>query len=108
MNRVRVALGAFGLLAATAWGATAAEAQTPVNVVYSACYVPASGTVYRVGEPGLPVDCLSPGHVRFSWNSGGAPGIAGAVGAKGDSGARGAIGATGAVGAAGPIGHTTD
>ncbi|MDP1858923.1 MAG: hypothetical protein Q8K82_09640, partial [Gemmatimonadaceae bacterium] len=100
MRRVRVVMSACGLLAATAWCATAVDAQTPANVVYSACYVPASGTVYRVGELGLPVDCLSPGHVRFSWNSLGAAGIVGPAGTKGDSGAMGATGATGAVGAA--------
>jgi hypothetical protein len=33
-----------------------------------ACYVPGSGTIYRVAAPGLPADCLATGHVRFAWN----------------------------------------
>ncbi len=33
-----------------------------------ACYVPGSGTIYRVAASGLPADCLAAEHVRFSWN----------------------------------------
>jgi hypothetical protein len=40
-------------------------AQAPDSFV--ACYVPASGTVYRIAAPGLPADCLAPEHARFSW-----------------------------------------
>jgi hypothetical protein len=42
-----------------------ADAHAPDTLV--ACYVPASGTVYRVGAAGLPSDCLAQDHTRFSW-----------------------------------------
>ncbi len=49
-------------------------AQTPPNVFY-ACYVLATGTVYRIREPGLPLQCTppkgnKPGDVEFSWTDG--------------------------------------
>ena len=70
------AVGALCLIAAATCLTSAAKAQTPVNTVLTACYVPASGTVYRVGAQGLPGDCFSPTHVRFSWNSQGIQGNA--------------------------------
>ena len=36
----------------------------------SACYVPATGTVYLIKQPGLRSECAS-GHVQFSWSAGG-------------------------------------
>jgi len=49
-------------------------AQTPPKV-FSACYVVATGTVYRIKEPGLPQQCAppkanKPGDVEFSWTDG--------------------------------------
>lgn len=41
-----------------------AAAQTPT---LRACYVPGSGTVYRIGAEGTPAACHSPKHVEFSW-----------------------------------------
>jgi hypothetical protein len=35
---------------------------------YRACYIPEVGAVYRIGETGLPADCLDPTHVEFSWD----------------------------------------
>lgn len=57
------------LLVALALDAAALSAQT-TPAVFHACYVPASGTVYRIGEPGLREDCVSHRHVRFSWTDG--------------------------------------
>src|ERR1035437_5065079 len=74
VNPVRVAIGALFLLAAQSCLTSAAEAQTPTNAVIVACYVPASGTVYRIGVQGLPADCLSADHVKFSWNAQGIQG----------------------------------
>src|ERR1041385_2900504 len=32
----------------------------------NACYVPVSGTIYRIGLTGLPSSCLAASHIRFS------------------------------------------
>lgn len=53
--------------------ATAAALTTPA--VLHACYVPATGTVYRIREPGLRQECAGPAngpqqHVEFSWTEG--------------------------------------
>ena len=45
----------------------AAQAQSTLT----ACYVPKSGTVYRIQAPGSPSKC-SQNHVEFSWTSAGA------------------------------------
>ena len=45
----------------------AAQAQSTLT----ACYVPKSGTVYRIQAPGSPTKC-SQNHVEFSWTSDGA------------------------------------
>src|ERR1043166_4289302 len=70
----------------------------------TACYVPASGTIYRIGLTGLPTSCLASSHIRFTWNAGGAPGATGATGAAGATGANGPAGPTGANGPAGATG----
>src|SRR5437762_2155863 len=36
---------------------------------FFACYVPATGTVYLIKQPGLRSECAS-GHVQFSWSDG--------------------------------------
>lgn len=41
-----------------------AEAQ---STTFHACYVPNSGTVYRIGEPDTPATCKSEQHVEFQW-----------------------------------------
>src|SRR5881628_1673294 len=38
--------------------------------VFFACYVPRTGTVYRIKEPGLPSRCFATTHVEFSWTDG--------------------------------------
>src|SRR6478672_10012063 len=45
------------------------EAQSAPKVYY-ACYVPVSGTAYRIMEPDLKPACNSPQHVEFSWTDG--------------------------------------
>ena len=89
------------------------------DTAIQACFVPASGTIYRIGLAGLPQSCLAASHVRFSWQiqglpgspgpqgvagAAGAAGQAGPIGATGPAGAAGSAGATGPVGAAGPAG----
>lgn len=81
----------------------AVEAQT---AVYTACYVPSTGTVYRVGESGLPSACVKPEHVQFSWNQAGPPGPPGTQGPQGPQGQIGPEGPQGDAGVAGPAGPT--
>lgn len=104
LARAMVAL----LVAATV--PTTAHAQTNGgNDEIHACYVPASGTVYRIRAAGLPDACFAADHVPFSWRvNGGATGATGATGPTGATGAPGATGPTGAQGAAGPAGPTGD
>ena len=61
MSRIRL----FSLLAAFALLPAAAQAQTTIT----ACYVPNTGSVYRIEAPGAPEACKS-GHVEFSWTTG--------------------------------------
>jgi hypothetical protein len=66
-------------------------AADPLPVTIAACYVPASGTIYRINTtaspaPGAPASCLSPTHVLFQWNQ---------QGLKGDKGDRGDPGPAG-------------
>jgi trimeric autotransporter adhesin len=51
--------------ALTVGSAPAVLAQTADPVV-RACYVPASGTMYRIQAPGAPSECLKPSHVEFT------------------------------------------
>jgi len=46
----------------------ASAQQTPPPDTIRACYVPATGTIYRIGAPGLPSSCLSQAHVAFAWS----------------------------------------
>src|SRR5690242_806111 len=80
-----------------------AQAPAPSDTVY-ACYVPATGTVYRIKVTGLPNACVANTHIEFSWLT--ASGVAAVSGATGATGVTGAIGATGATGAAGVTGAT--
>jgi len=69
------------MIAAAMLAARAAAAQTATEPqVYSACYVPGVGAVYRIKTAGLPQACVGRAHVEFSWNQ------AGPKGAKGDQG----------------------
>jgi hypothetical protein len=61
MSRIRP----FLLLAALALFPAAAQAQTTIT----ACYVPKSGSVYRIKVEGAPGKCAQ-NHVEFSWDTG--------------------------------------
>jgi hypothetical protein len=66
--RFRVAHYAFAAVALFPLCAPAAlDAQGPS--VYFACYVPLTGTVYRIKEGNLKTACTT-GHVEFSWTDG--------------------------------------
>jgi hypothetical protein len=60
---------------------TAAQAQIVPGKVLWACYVPLTGTVYRISpdgtDAGLRTACSSTSHVKFSWNEQGPPGLSG-------------------------------
>jgi hypothetical protein len=56
----------FTLLAALALFPAAAHAQGTTTI--TACYVPKTGSVYRIQAAGAPDVCKN-GHVEFSWDS---------------------------------------
>lgn len=58
MSRIRIA----AMLAALALIPAAANAQSTIT----ACYVPKTGSVYRIQAPGAPDACKT-NHVQFSW-----------------------------------------
>ena len=60
-------LGGAVLLGAPA--ALRAQSPTPPKVLY-ACYVPLTGTVYRIKEVDVRQTCASTTHVEFSWTDG--------------------------------------
>lgn len=65
---------AFALSAATPSGV---RAQVPDEVL-SACYIPGTGTLYRIGSEGtLPSGCVRPEHIVFQWNQQGIIGDSG-------------------------------
>lgn len=68
----------------------------PAKVFY-ACYVPNSGTTYRIKEVDLKETCAN-NHVMFSWTDGGTPGP---QGPKGDPGPQGVPGPKGDPGVSG-------
>src|SRR3712207_7560359 len=76
------------LLAVVGWLAApySAQAQSTSANVYRACYVPTTGTVYRIGDTGQPTSCAKSTHVEFTWNSEGPPGPVGPPGEKGAQG----------------------
>ena len=102
------ALAAGLTLAAIAALAPDARAQSPdpvpnPNVIW-ACFVPMSGTVYRIKTADTKETCSSPKHVMFSFNQTGPAGPQGPAGATGAQGPAGAAGATGPQGPAGADG----
>jgi hypothetical protein len=135
----RLAAAVFSFVAAGALGAAlpgAAEAKPASNdeTIY-ACFVPASGTLYRIRAPGVPnspQNCNG-NHIDVSWNVNGQMGpagqnayqlwltvagnegkteaqflasLVGPQGAQGETGATGAQGPQGEVGATGAQGET--
>ena len=70
MSRITLSLAAaaLGLVAFAAPTALRAQATTPK--VFYACYVPSSGTTYRIKETDLKQTCSKSTHVQFSWTDG--------------------------------------
>jgi len=60
-----------------------------VSDLIRACYVPVSGTMYRVAVTGAPSACLDASHIAFSFPSSAVQGPAGPAGAAGAAGANG-------------------
>jgi hypothetical protein len=79
----------------------AAEAVESSTQLLYACYIPASGTVYRIRSGGLRESCSSQDHVEFSWNAEGPPGPEGSQGPEGPQGAQGPEGPAGQDGVSG-------
>lgn len=69
-----------------------------------ACYVPHSGTVYRIRTTDTKESCASPEHVMFSWSAVGPQGIQGPQGPAGPQGEVGPQGPDGPKGDTGPQG----
>lgn len=94
---------AIAALAATAPALRAQAAASDPNVIH-ACYVPTSGTVYRIRTPDTRPTCASSAHIEFFFNQTGPQGPAGPAGPQGETGPAGPAGPTGATGPAGPKG----
>lgn len=78
------------------------QAQAPDPNIIWACYVPLSGTVYRIKTTDTKQECASKSHVMFWFNQ---TGPQGPQGLQGPAGAAGAPGETGATGPQGPPGE---
>lgn len=77
MNRTIITAVAVCSGAGLALAGASAEAAAQTPATYRACYVPSSGTVYRIGEPGIPQQCgsstkkgVTTQHVEFTWTDG--------------------------------------
>lgn len=78
--------------------APAADSTPPPTI--DACYVPFTGTVYRIDTPesptpGAPKRCFLASHTRFTWNRQGPAGVAGPPGETGPAGPPGVAGPQG-------------
>ena len=58
-----------GLAALVAPAALRAQSTTAPKV-FHACYVPSSGSVYRIKEVDLKQECVKSTHIQFSWTDG--------------------------------------
>jgi hypothetical protein len=86
----RISQLASAAVFALAFAATSgAQAATNPATLF-ACYVPSSGTVYRISPdgsiPDLKKDCTGASHVKFSWSEQGPQGPRGEVGPQGPPG----------------------
>jgi hypothetical protein len=75
--------------------------QAAADDTIRACYVPASGTIYRIGVAGGPTACRG-NHVEMKWT------VSGSAGAQGPAGPQGETGPAGPQGEAGPAGPKGD
>ena len=109
-NLVLVALSAVALLAGTT--PLAAQTTTSTPELMYACYVPLTGTVYRIKTHGTPAECTKPkavserhqDHIQFVFNATGPIGPAGPQGPQGEVGPMGPKGDVGPAGAKGDVG----
>lgn len=90
---VRILLPALAAVLLLAASRTEAHAQDPTEPMY-ACYVPNSGTVYRIKAPGLPDECKAK-HIEFSFFAKGDTGDTGPQGEQGEQGPQGEQGEKG-------------
>jgi hypothetical protein len=95
---LRRSFAAAAVLCALAVSSERAEAQTATTMY--GCYVPLTGTVYRIRETNLKQACTT-GHVEFSWNAQGPAGPPGSDGAPGQTGPQGPPGPAGSGGGTG-------
>ena len=88
MNRMLVVatIAALAPAALSAQTQAATTASITDGVIY-ACYVPKTGTVYRINVSGSPTKCGT-NHVSFSWNVSGPQGEPGPAGSSGVAGHR--------------------
>jgi hypothetical protein len=84
-------------------GTTAAQGVTP-PVIFWGCYVPTTGTVYRIKTADTREKCVAANHVEFFWNQVGPQGPQGLQGPAGPQGAQGVQGTQGIQGVQGPAG----
>ena len=111
-SAARTSRAAIVLGAALLWGApTVVSAQTAAGVVTTSapalmygCYVPISGTTYRIKETDLKQKCASAEHIEYSWNKEGPQGPIGPQGPQGNQGIQGVVGPVGPAGTAGAAG----
>src|SRR5690349_9635389 len=82
----------FRLFAFAAMFGALGSARAGAQSVLYGCYVPSSGTVYRIKGAGLPDECRSQQHVQFTWS------LQGPAGAQGPAGPQGATGPQGPAG----------
>ncbi|HET9002949.1 MAG TPA: hypothetical protein VFN39_03005 [Gemmatimonadaceae bacterium] len=97
----------LAVVAGTAIPAAAGAQQAPAENTIRACYVPASGTIYRIGVAGGPAECRG-GHIEMQWNVAGPAGTQGPAGPQGEAGPAGPVGPAGPQGEAGPAGAKGD
>ena len=96
----------FFALAAAPSLARGQESTTTTDII-RACYVPASGTLYRIGVDGGPTECRG-GHIEMKWSVSGPAGPQGLQGPKGDAGEPGPAGPKGDAGEKGDKGDKGD
>src|SRR5688572_30005280 len=109
-NQILVALSAVALVAFST--PIAAQTTTATPELMYACYVPLTGTVYRIKTHGTPAECTKPkavserhqDHIQFVFNATGPMGPAGPQGPQGEVGPMGPAGAVGAAGPKGDVG----
>ena len=121
MKILRRTAWAFGLTAVLIAGVTLASRAAMAEwkgmsilpddpEVIHACYVPGSGSLYRIKADDPTETCKSPNHVELHWNvvgpqgPEGLAGPAGPVGPVGPQGPQGPVGLAGPAGPAGPAG----